>query len=322
MYVKHNVEFIVDTSCFNDWRDIRTDMNSGMVRSGTKSFMYQIFEGKATSSKDSKYSTHLVKRFVYGHKKECDFHKVIITVKDLKTDKLLPLLYVQYYFDADEHDIEFETFRNGTKTKRSIRQTKFSTRENIKSLGREGLKGKAIYSKLCQSAGSFLNGRSSSDFPNSLRQVHDLVRKDKSASSSGKDELIELIDLCKDTNHQPNAFVREVRTAPELSLVLSSERQLNDICRFASSDHCWCILGVDPTFNICKYNVTVTTYRNPLLYVEGTDISPVMLGPVLIHSHKTFESYYTLPSTMVRLEPKLAKIKAYGTDGEKCVYEA
>lgn len=25
---------------------------------------------------------------------------------------------------------------------------------------------------------------------------------------------------------------------------------------------------------------------------------------------------------MVRLEPKLAKIKAYGTDGKKCVYEA
>ncbi|XP_057311379.1 uncharacterized protein LOC130649165 [Hydractinia symbiolongicarpus] len=128
--------------------------------------------------------------------------------------------------------------------------------------------------------------------------------------------------LCKGQAGSSSAFLRDVRTAPEKSIFLASINQLNDLGRFCCEKDCWCILGADPTFNICDFNVTVTTYKHPLLVKNGTEEHPVMLGPTLIHSHKTFDSYYTLPSNLVRLKPSLAHLKAFGTDGEKNVYES
>ena len=75
------------------------------------------------------------------------------------------------------------------------------------------------------------------------------------------------------------------------------------------------------TFNLCDYNVTVTTYRHPLL-LSNTNVYPVMLGPVIIHSHKTYESYYTLPSNIIRFKPQLKNIFVVGTDHELNLYKA
>ena len=47
-----------------------------------------------------------------------------------------------------------------------------------------------------------------------------------------------------------------------------------------------------------------------------------MLGPILIHTKKPFESYFTLPSTLIRLRPSYTSLKAFGTDGELNVYSA
>ena len=97
--------------------------------------------------------------------------------------------------------------------------------------------------------------------------------------------------MCSCQKGTPTMFLREIRTAPELSLVLANERQLDNIERFGNRSP-FTVLGVDPTFNICEYNVTITTYRHPLLLVKNQDIHPVMLGPILIHTSKSFESLY------------------------------
>ena len=47
-----------------------------------------------------------------------------------------------------------------------------------------------------------------------------------------KNELIRLIDMCNIQYGLPNAFLREVRTAPELSRLLANHRQLQDIENF------------------------------------------------------------------------------------------
>ena len=106
--------------------------------------------------------------------------------------------------------------------------------------------------------------------------------------------------MCNCQKGTSTMFLREVRTAPELSLVLANERQLDDIERFGNRSP-FTVLGVDPTFNICDYNVTITTYRHPLLLVKNQDINPVMLGTILIHKNKSFESCFILPSTLIRL---------------------
>ena len=143
-----------------------------------------------------------------------------------------------------------------------------------------------------------------------------MCRKQKSDNT--KDEIVELIDLCNVQKGLPNAFIRDVRTAPELAVVVTNHQQLQDIFDFCAMDHCWSIFGVDPTFNICSFNITISTYRHPLLH----NVHPVLLCPTMIHSSKTFESCFSLPSDMLRLKPELANLRAFGTDGEKKLFEA
>ena len=142
-----------------------------------------------------------------------------------------------------------------------------------------------------------------------------MCRKQK--SNNTKDDIVELVDSC----NVQKGFTRDVRAAPKLAVVVTNDQQLQDILRFCALDHCWSIFGVDPTFNICSYNITILTYRHPLLYNVNSNVHPVLLGPTLIHSSKTFESYFSLPSE-TRLKPELANLRAFGTDGEKNLFEA
>ena len=71
-------------------------------------------------------------------------------------------------------------------------------------------------------------------------------------------------------------FLSEVRTALELSLFLL-EGQLDNIEQFGTRSP-FTVLGVDPNFNICDYNMTITAYRHQLFLVKNPYIHPVMLG--------------------------------------------
>ena len=62
--------------------------------------------------------------------------------------------------------------------------------------------------------------------------------------------------------------------------------------------------------------VTITTHRHLMLLVKEQNIHPVLLGPYVIQSRKTFDSYFQLPSKMLRCKPELANIMVYGTDRE------
>ena len=72
---------------------------------------------------------------------------------------------------------------------------------------------------------------------------------------------------------------------------------------------------------MCDHNVTVTTFKHPFL-VNSSGVSPVLLGPVLLHGEKTFESYFTLPSTLVRSKPETGNLRTFGTDDETNLYQA
>jgi len=170
------------------------------------------------------------------------------------------------------------------------------------------------------SEANFNTARTILDSPPSLSIIYDISRK-QSEKLNQSDEIIELVDMCHRQKQSDSSFLREVRTAPEFSAILANDRQLNDIHRFCVKN-CSSVLGVDPTFNICSQNVTITTIRHPLLIVKSSGVHPVLIGPVLIHSTKSFESYFTLPSSMIRLRPELANLKAFGTDDEINVYKS
>jgi len=98
-------------------------------------------------------------------------------------------------------------------------------------------------------------------------------------------------------------------------MCMASDRQLSDIEKFCTQNKNFCVLGVDTTFNIGNYYVTVTVYRHQML-LNKFGSEPVMLGPMLIHQRKTFDSYFKLPSTLLQECPKLVDLKVFGTDGD------
>ena len=99
-----------------------------------------------------------------------------------------------------------------------------------------------------------------------------------------KDTQNELLGMCNIQYGLPDAFLQEVRTAPELSTFLAKYRQLEDIEKFCKNKLNGVVLGIDSTYNICNYYVTICTYKNALLEVTGTDRSPVMIGHATTHA--------------------------------------
>ena len=60
-------------------------------------------------------------------------------------------------------------------------------------------------------------------------------------------------------------FVRVVNAAPFPMMVLAYDYMLNDLERFCTSQRRFSILGVDPTFSLGDFDVTVTTYHHLML---------------------------------------------------------
>ena len=71
-----------------------------------------------------------------------DFHKVIILVTHREEEKL-PLVYVYFYFDGKEHDLEpVPCHGNNLKKDKPRHSTNVSVRQKIRKLLTQGLKRK------------------------------------------------------------------------------------------------------------------------------------------------------------------------------------
>ena len=137
----------------------------------------------------------------------------------------------------------------------------------------------------------------------------------------GRDLLFVIMEQCKLTD-KVNRFVQEVTCAPEPMTVLATAQQLFDLGRFCCNSSEYCIMGVDPTFNLGDFSVTPTVYQHLLVEDKISGKSPWMAGPMLIHYHKQFRNYNFFFSTLVGLHRPLSDIQAAGTDGEKNIIEA
>ena len=77
-------------------------------------------------------------------------------------------------------------------------------------------------------------------------------------------------------------------------------------------------VSVDPTFSLGDFSVTCIVYRH-LIKDRRTGESPIMLGPILVHQRKLFETYHFSISSLIRFAPSLDHILAFGTDGEEAL---
>ena len=136
-----------------------------------------------------------------------------------------------------------------------------------------------------------------------------------------RDMLYVVMEQCKQAE-KTDVFVQDVTCAPEPMAVLCSEQQLVDLSRFCCDKFNFSILGIDPTFNLGEFSVTLTVYRHLLLQNIRDGNSPLLLGPILVHYRKQFRNYNYFFSTLVGLKQEVGEVKAVGTDGEKALVDA
>ena len=67
------------------------------------------------------------------------------------------------------------------------------------------------------------------------------------------------------------------------------------------------VFGIDATFELGDFYVTLTRYLNPLLRNPHSGKSPVFLGPAFIHMQHRFEDYFLCWSTKVRVSIAVAE---------------
>lgn len=226
------------------------------------------------------------------------------------------LVYLQYYFDGKENPVKVTLPHGNPKSNNAapFQPTRSSTKARIKETSKAEAPRK-VFCAVLEGAGGYEKVRCFGDHARNRAQITDLRRK------TCPDEMIEVLDMCKDQQGTDDAFVRDVTLAPEKTIFLGNNRQLKDIEKFCTGPGNLCVLGADPTYNIGNFYVTLTTYRH-LMLTNAKGVSPVMIGPALIHYQKAFDSYFQLPANMLRYHKALSGLKCIGTDGEVNVYEA
>ena len=247
-------------------------------------------------------------------------------------DQLTPLALVIYKFDGvPEHPVLVRAHGN-SKSNKPYRRTKEST----KTLMRDQLQEKNPKDAVDQvhmKKGGILEARSAGDIPRDRTQAYNMQKKLKeqrtlNSLSNGnctlrdtRDMLYVVMEQCKSAE-KSDIFVQDVTCAPEPMAILCSEQQLIDIERFCCNPFNFSILGIDPTFNLGEFSVTPIVYQHLLLQSSHTGLSPLMLGPILVHYRKEYRSYNYFLSTLCVLNRKLSGVKAVGTDGEKNLADA
>ena len=315
--INRNVSFVYAVNNIGHWKNALCDGMGTWDQSGTEKLYAEVMDDNDISifKKKNENTNIQVIRRKYVNGSSSDLHRIVITLHDVD-DKLLNYIFVQYYFIGPEKDISIRPHGNTQKVN-SFKRTNETTKQKIKRLCDENKTNKEVFNNLIEEQGGLENIKTGSSIARNRKQVANFKLNSKSTS----DPLLELSGLAKDQEKCENRFVREVRSAPEFTIFLANNRQLNDLERFCTNPDNFSILGIDTTFNIGQYYVTVTTYRNMLMLTEK-EVEPVMIGPILIHQKKSFDSYFKLTSSILQEKPSLKHLKVYGTDGDVSLSQA
>lgn len=227
---------------------------------------------------------------------------------------------IQYLFTEGEHEVTAAPHGNA-KSGESYMRTMPSVLSKLKSAS-STMTAKRALSFVATGAGGIMHATSAGSLPRNRQQVKDMRRK---SEMKEQDALYALMMMCKESEGKRNqdAFVRLVNAAPFPMMVLSFDWTLDDLVRFCTEPTKFSILGVDPTFSLGEFEVTVTTYQHLMLRRKDDDTkTPTMIGPLFVHLKKDFEAYHFFASALVSKRPQLVNLQSFGSDGEAALVNA
>ena len=233
----------------------------------------------------------------------------------------LNLALVQYYYSQGVHKLKYAPHGNahsGVPYVRTMPSMMCKLKEKAK-----GSTPKRALKFLSTEAGGILEASSAGSLPRNRQQVKDARRKNTSRQDF--DPLYAVMYMCKEAEGKKckDAFVRMVNAAPFPMMLLAFDYTLDDLVRFCTAPT-FSVFGVDPTFNVGNFDVTVTTYHHLLLENQQNPSgkSPTMIGLMFIHVRKDFSTYHFFASSLVGQRQQLSSLQAFGTDGELALENA
>ena len=141
-----------------------------------------------------------------------------------------------------------------------------------------------------------------SHLPRNVQQIKNYRR---SGHSKDSNVLYSVMLQCKLVEGTSDAFVRDVKAAPDPLCVLFFDWQLNDLVRFLTNDEAFSVFTADTTYSLGDFYVTPTTYRHLMLSDTMSHKHPIMAGPILVHQRKFFSSFNYFPNTLISFERRL-----------------
>ena len=322
--VRTFASFVVDLHHVH-LRDLHADDNGSWTTSSPRRMYSVEKEGdsvvsvKSVSSHDN-IPSHAERYTLirqYGiHKGTPEFRRIISSVRDA-AGRQVPKAMVQYFFvGGEEMIVKLLPHGNSSYSKRPYYRTQPSTLSEMKAVSKS--KPPSVTYKhmleVCDDEPHSLSAE-----PRNKEQVYNARRSETNA----KDEIYDLLEMLQ--SHAANSdsgYLRDVILNPTPCAVLASKEQLADILTFCCHSSKFGVFGVDATFELGNFYVTLTTYRNFLLQHSRTKKPPVMLGPAFLHVKRRFEDYHSFFSCLLKHEPRLKSLKAYGTDGEEALVSA
>ena len=171
--------------------------------------------------------------------------------------------------------------------------------------------------------GGVVGALSAGSLPRNESQVKSIRQKIKVTSGSSTDPLLSLMIMCKDTMKR---FVRTITGTPDCMVFIAADRSLVNPVQFCMNLSQPSVLTFEPTFSLGACDVTVSTYKHPLLVFcnpnEDTSRHRSLLGPILIHQQKQFANYHYFTPTLVGYCPEMHQLHVFGTDREKALVQA
>ena len=230
---------------------------------------------------------------------------------------------MQYRFDGEEHSVTPAPHGNAKRTRApAYIRTKASTATRLKEVAQFD-SPKAAFHKVNHEKGGLLGATSASDLPRNREQAGYFRRHTNEKRPKSVDSLAILLEECKrqqlSLGEEP--FIREVTGAPELRCVLAFDWQLHEVAQFCTNPDEFTVFTADPTFNLGKFNLTVTTYRHLKVVDRRQGHHPLMIGPLLISQSKKYDTYNYFFGKLGGLNKAMKDILAIGTDGEEALYE-
>ena len=224
---------------------------------------------------------------------------------------------LQYYFSGPEINIQIKPHGN-SKTNTPFFRTSESAKKRHKEIACSHTPKEAVY-QATKTQGGEVEARGLSSLPRNRQQISYYRRSENKRDDN---VLYSVMLECKLAQGTQDAFVRDVKAAPEPQCILFLDSQLEDMERFLVDNDDFGILTIDPTYNLGQFYVTPTTYPHLMLQDITTKKHPSIIGPVLVHQRMDFASFNYFSSTLIGFNKNLRNLRAFGTDGQESLIDS